>query len=851
MSSQELCLPLDSAEAVLETVGGKGASLAVMARAGLPVPQGFHLTTAAYRSFVDAGGAAEAIAEIVADVDATDPAALREASARIQPLFTDGELPGDIARAIAAAYAPMDGAAVAVRSSATAEDLPEASFAGQMDSFLNVSGTEAVIEAVRRCWASLWTDRAIEYRARHAIGSADVTLAVVVQRLVAAESSGVMFTANPVTGDAGQTLINATWGLGESLVGGGVTPDSYVVDTDSGAVTRREIGDKAVETVRTATSTVERDVPEERRRRAVLPDAELKTLADIGSRIAGLYGLPMDVEWARDGAGFQIVQARPITTLPATREVWNDSRDGDYLWTSANLGEAIPSVMTPISFEFMKIFMADAMALAALGPHRLSGNIGGRFYMNMSMMDALGSALGISRFMNSALELAFGKRPGNITAPRLPMGRLKLLRLAIPEAKRFTSIVRGYQKGFDERVATFPRRVDDALAAIAAADDPRELARLWTDTVKDLLHDGGRLLAAGSRINGAALVRIRPWLHKRVSESDASALLTGLHSEQNALASLGPLIGLWQLSRGDIDRATFADRWGHRCPDEFEVSVPRPTEDPAWIDRQLEGLRDAVDVGELLERQRLAREGAMRRFDAAHPRQAARLRKRLAAAAGGTRGREAGRSEAVRSFRALRAFVLRAAALTGIGDDVFMLHIPELLDVLGGAAAPAEAIAARRAAYEHYRGLPVYPTFIRGRFDPEAWSRDPHRRTDLFDADAEAAPAAEGVSGGAGSPGVVEGVVRVIDDPADGGRLGVGEVLVTKVTNIGWTPIFPRAAAVVTDIGATLSHAAIVARELGIPAVVGCGNATGRLRDGDRVRVNGDTGVVEVLQHAE
>jgi phosphohistidine swiveling domain-containing protein len=211
------------------------------------------------------------------------------------------------------------------------------------------------------------------------------------------------------------------------------------------------------------------------------------------------------------------------------------------------------------------------------------------------------------------------------------------------------------------------------------------------------------------------------------------------------------------------------------------------------------------------------------------------------------RDREAARSEVIRYFWVLRDFVLRAGVLTGLGEDAFFLEAPELVRALRGETLPPALVAGRRAAYDAYRALPPYPALIRGAFDPFAWAADPDRRADLFVAGSTAVVSAD-VRGFPGSAGVVEGLVRVLTDPdTDGDQLQPGEVLVTTATNVGWTPLFPRAAAVVTDVGAPLSHAAIVARELGIPAVVGCGNATTVLRTGDRVRVDGLGGTVAVV----
>lgn len=217
------------------------------------------------------------------------------------------------------------------------------------------------------------------------------------------------------------------------------------------------------------------------------------------------------------------------------------------------------------------------------------------------------------------------------------------------------------------------------------------------------------------------------------------------------------------------------------------------------------------------------------------------------------RDREAVRSELARALWVTRDWVRRAGELTGHGDDLFFLEQEEASRLLNGDQTPLERVPTRRAAYETYQALPPYPTLIRGRFNPVRWAGDPNRRTDYYDEHTQPAVSDEMASDGTitgfpGAAGVAEGTARVLRTPDDGVQLGDGEILVTTVTNIGWTPLFPRTAAVVTDVGAPLSHAAIVARELGIPAVVGCGNATARISSGDRLRVDGARGAVEVLQ---
>ncbi|WP_336204506.1 PEP/pyruvate-binding domain-containing protein [Nonomuraea sp. LPB2021202275-12-8] len=825
-------LPLDDAAADLATAGGKGASLARLTRAGLPVPGGFHITTEAYRTFV-----ATFRDRILAAVAAGD-------TGGIPDLFAAQDIPAGIAAEIRSAYEAMgDDVPVAVRSSATAEDLPDMSFAGQQDTYLNIRG-EALPDAVRRCWASLWNPRAIAYREQHGVPHDDVALAVVVQELVDADAAGVMFTANPVTGDRDETVINASWGLGEAVVGGQVTPDTVVVS--AGKVTEARTGDKAVMTVRTPDGTHEHPVPEELRAAPVLDEPQALELAGLGARIEELYGAPVDIEWARRDGAFAIVQARPITRIKQRVEEWNDSLKGDYLWTGGNLGEAIPDVMTPATWSFVQLFIREAMSASTLPGFDLVGNIGGRFYMNLSVTISIARALGMQNKLG-AIEQVFGKVPGGLDVPMVAVSRWDIVKRVLPMAVRIRRRVRDNLKGMRAFLAASPGQCEELRARIAATAAGPELAELWAREIEPHVVTSWRMLEAAGRQGGSTLVFTRDRLRKLAGEVDAEAMLTGVNTD-GELASLGLLTGLGRLARGEISRQEFALGHGHRGPHEFEVSIPRPGEDSGWIDAQLAGLREArMDTEALLARQQEAREQAWDRFARRHPRKVARMRARVRRWNAVVRDREATRSESIRAFWVLRAFVVRAGELTGRGDELFFLPVDEILAVLRGDTAPLEKIPVRRATYEQYAALPPYPALIVGHFDPVRWAAGPDRRGDVYDARGGSAPVSDTVTGFPGAPGVVEGVARVIAGPEDGDRLKQGEILVTTLTNVGWTPMFPRAAAVVTDMGAPLSHASIVARELGIPAVVGTGNATMRLHDGDRVRVDGERGTVELL----
>jgi pyruvate,water dikinase len=846
-----LVLALDDQAAVPEVVGGKGASLARLARAGFRVPPGFHVTTSAYLDFIGRGGLREQLLAVMAAVDVSVPATLDAASARIGELFAGHPVPAPVADAISAAYASLGAdAPVAVRSSATVEDLPGMSAAGQHDTYLNIHGGAAVLDAVKRCWASLWSARAIGYRARYGIQPGDVSIAVVVQRLVPAEAAGVMFTVDPVGGARDRVIISANWGLGESVVAGDVTPDMAIVDRGSGTLVSYQTGSKETMTVADGMATRVTDTPSGLRSAAVLSPGQAGELARVGLAIEKLYGRPMDIEWTLAAGELSVVQARPITTVPGSAERWNDSLDGDYLWSNGNLGEALPDVMTPVTWSFMQLLMTRMVFPPSIPGYRGYGRIGGRFYANVSISISLEALIGISpRRFGTLFGPVLGKLPpvGDIPRPRLPRWKATwpMLRFVVATGLR----IRASQKRLPGFVAAAPDRCDQLRDDIGQVTDAGILAGLWHEQVRPLIVEACETLTAAASHDGTTLLTAAPKLAKLVGEADAALLLSGQQAAGAPLASLGPVIGLARLARGEIGRDQFAREYGHRGPHEVELSFPRPAEDLAWVDAQLAALQDA-DTEAMLAKQEAARTSAWNRLARHDPGKAAAARKIVARWAPVARDREAARSEVVRSVWVARTWVRRAGALTVHGDDLFFLGFEEILELLGGDQAPLARVPARRASYEGYRALPPYPALIRGRFDPAGWAADPDRRGDYYDERARAAEPDDTITGFPGAAGVVEGTARVLRTPEEAGQLGNGEILVTTVTNIGWTPVFTRAVAVVTDVGAPLSHAAIVARELGIPAVVGCGNATMRLHSGDRIRVDGGAGTVEVLGRA-
>lgn len=531
---------------------------------------------------------------------------------------------------------------------------------------------------------------------------------------------------------------------------------------------------------------------------------------------------------------------------PATGE-WNATLTGDYLWSNTNLGEAFIDVLTPFTYS---VALLGAYELVAGMP--MAGNICGRLYFNMSLVVSMYSAFGIEKRVLEMTETSLGRLPDNIEVPMIPFSLPYTLIHIVPKAIKAEMRQSKCRKGLAQWLASTRSWCTTMHQRIRDIETTGELLSLWREELEPYHVESLWMIKAAGSLYVDVEPGVRRKLTKMVGPTDANTLLSGTSSRADILASIGPVAGLSKVARGEMSRAAYLERYGHRGPHEMELSIPRPYEDPDWLDQELEeAVKSPSDVTALLEKQRTEFEAAWQRLQRSHPRQANALRKKIEAIGEAIQRREAARSEGVRVMGVVRGFALRAGALTGLGHDVFFLTIEEILNILSGDESAIAYIPARRETHAKYEALPPLPALIRGRFDPFKWAQDPNRRSDLYDAHAPV-PAAfsDTVSGFAGAAGRVQGVVRRLNSPEEGEQLEEGEILVTTQTNVGWTLLFPRAAAIVTDVGAPLSHAAIVARELGIPAVVGCGNATMRLRTGDRVLVDGGRGFVEILEPA-
>ncbi len=867
----EIILQLADEHAALDNVGGKGASLARLANAGLPVPDGFHVTTDAYRQFVAENNLRNAILDAITSANPAQPSTLDAASQTIADLFARASMPIDIADAIAHAYARLPGPdpVVAVRSSGTAEDLPDLSFAGQQETYLNIHGPAAVQDAVKRCWASLWTGRAIGYRARHGIDQASVSLAVVVQLLVPADAAGVLFTAEPISGRRDRAMITATWGLGEAIVSGAVTPDTLVVDKTSGRVINRQTADKQVMTVRTDNGTAEQRTPEDRRRSAVLDDRQAAELTRLAKQIETLYGVPMDIEWALSEAAFAIVQARPITALPpepAPPLAWTlPNPKGKY--ARASIIELLPEPLTPL-------FGTLGLAEINRAYHRL----GALLFKG----DVLPTPMVVLINDYAYYDVAFSAR------------QTVLLTVQVPSFARFllsTAEARWKGQARPRYVETIARWHSRDLAVLLAHALLGGVHELFATAMDHYIYavQGGILPAA--YMSEAVFTWFYEKLVRRSDEPTALTFMLGFDSlpmqadkslfdlaqwcrERRALADLlgrtpsnrlaawlGDLADLpaqapreeWHEFRARFD--THQARFGHAIYD-LDFARPTPADDPTPL---LETLKHLVQ-SHGSDPHRRQREAAQRRDEAVR-RIGSRVRgwrrpwffRLLSWAQRYAPLREDALGDTGLGWPLVRRMLmelgrrLTAAGVISRPEDVFWLTQSELVDLTGALDGGASQLASRSPVIEERRAR----IQMESRFTPPPTL--PQKVTlaglDLgrwMPARAEQ-QTGNTIKGLGASPGQVTATARVLRGPEDFGQMKQGDVLIAAITTPAWTPLFALAAAVVTDVGGPLSHSSIVAREYGVPAVLGTGVATNRIHSGDVITVDGSAGVVTLV----
>lgn len=887
-------LPFDVLDrTMLPIVGGKAANLGELTRARLPVPGGFCVTTAAYEVVADNAGL-NATLGALNHTRPDDTTRLAELAANARASLSSAPVPDTLSQTISAAYLDLgDGTPVpvAVRSSATAEDLPFASFAGQQDTYLNVVGVESLLDAVRSCWTSLWTDRAVSYRAMNGIDPHGVRLAVVVQRMVAAEVAGVLFTANPLTGRRRQAVIDASPGLGEAVVSGRVNPDHFVVNTATGEILERRLGDKRF-VVRAAAGTGTQQIELNRsNNEPCLRDDQIRALAELGARVEAHYGAPQDTEWAIDaGGGIRLLQARPITTLFPLPSSAPATDDDLRVYFSGSVAQGVYQPLTPMGLQAFRLVASAVVTLAGRPPQDpdagpvFFSEAGGRLFFDIT----------------SALRSTFGRRVLDLvmrnmearTAPILQhlADDPRLSPVRTPARRILRSVLSVFIRG------RTPLRIIQALVRPEGAR-----ARAWR-VAADFRAAGevSQSASAAERLDAVERVLlggppgILPGVPPAfgtglIASALAGKLLGNLATDDERRVVLRALphnpttgmdLALWALAqevRGDPDAArkvrettpeqlardyragtlppklqpglaNFLRVYGHRGVAEIDLGLPRWSEDPAHIlgvlanYLRLQNLERSPDI----QFRRAAREAEG---------MLAELTRR-ATRKGRLRGRMVGfllhRARELSGLREMPKFCIillfararellwpvgeelaRAGRLESAGD-IFFVTLPEARAAVRGEDL-RPIVRERRATYEQE---------MRRRRVPRVLLSDgtePSVETN------EAPAAAEGVLNGApASGGVVSAPARVILDPG-GASLEPGDILVAPSTDPGWTPLFLTAGGLVMEMGGPMSHGAIVAREYGIPAVVGVPAATERIVTGRRITVDGSAGTVSIV----
>ncbi len=893
-ATTEIVLPLTAIQRhMLALVGGKAANLGEMAGAGMPVPPGFCITTAAYEQVASEAGLA-AVLDAQAQ-NASNPEQLAELAHAARACIQNATIPEHVAASISAAYLLLGEGSpipVAVRSSATAEDLPFASFAGQQETYLNVVGTEALLDAVRRCWASLWTERAVSYRASLGLDQRRVQLAVVVQRMVEAEVAGVLFTANPLTGKRRQAVIDANPGLGEAVVSGETNPDHFVVNAASGEIVERRLGDKRVIIRGSAGGGTTRTESGPNLDEACLSDAQIRELAQLGARVEAHYGAPQDIEWAIDAAGkLWLIQSRPITTLYPLPANAPDNDDELRVYFSLNVFQGVLQPLTPMGIAALRLIGSIAASLFDLAPRELLNgpsilvDPGSRLFADVTaalrtkigrrlLIGAIGFAEARSGVLLQQLTAdprlslkatprwrvirAFGSLAAKTRAPfsithivfkpstaiermQRARARLETLRATSPlnnagnPADRLKALEQLVPAQIGPLFRTLPPVLASGLGSLGLA------SRLLRDiATPDELQAALRALPH----NPTTEMDLDLWAlsHRVAADATAARHVSETPPEQLAqeyrAGTLPPL-----LQQG---LASFLYHYGHRSIAEIDLGLPRWSEDPAHILGVLANylqLNDPALAPDAQFEQGAKEAEAMVAELARRATRQSRLRGLLV-------GFFLKRARALAGLREMPKFCLvlmlaymrevlqsigsdlaRAGCLES-GEDIFFLTLQEAQAALAGEDM-RDIVRERQAGYEHE---------LQRRHVPRILLSDGSEPTPAV-ADGTASQGM--LRGTPASPGSITGRARVILDPT-GAHLEPGEILVAPSTDPGWTPLFLTAGGLVMEMGGSISHGAVVAREYGIPAVVGVPGATERITTGQQITVDGAAGTVTI-----
>jgi pyruvate,water dikinase len=805
----------------VDAVGGKGLSLGRMAGAGLPVPPGFCVTTAAYR---------------------------RSRGQALTPSH-------DLTQHIKDAYRQLGGGAVAVRSSATAEDGAAASFAGQQETILGVRGDDAVCDAVARCWASLNTERAVAYRRKQGVSDDGLAMAVVVQRLIDAEVAGVLFTRDPLDPDGKRMLVEASWGLGDSVVSGRVTPDRFHLDHGTGALLEQHVNTKSV----MVTPAGECAVPADRQNLACLDAGRLAQLAELGRKVEAFYGAARDVEWAWAEGCFWLLQARPITVADAAERekvrreevaaLAGRTESGGTVWSRFNLSEILPEP-TPMTWAIVRTFLSGRGGLGlmfrdlgydpdpCLDDDGIFDLVCGRPYCNLSREARM-------HYRRMPFDHSFRKlkaNPAKALYPTPAINPLKAgwkfwlfmpvtlplvtLQMARAESHR-QELCKTFARQFrEEIIPPFVQEIEAEMGRDIGGLDPAALLERLHHWIKRTLTDFGRESLKPTALTGPPMTRLEQTLSMTLGTQRAQEavreLMMGVHPDADS--DVAGAVG--DLAAGKLDRATFLAHFGHRGSQEMELASPRWCEDLETLPAHVPAPSAPSRKAETSAWDRIATEARM------IPALKTLMKEELDTLRLYLGLRETGKHYFMKGYAVIRRYLVELDRRFRLNGGLFFLTPDELPALLAGQDF-TERIAERRRRRALALSLEVPAVLFSD--DLEAIGRP------------AVIEGADMLQGAPLSAGVAEGPALVLEHPVTTGLPPEPYILVCPSTDPAWVPLFVRAKGLVMETGGVLSHGAIVAREFGLPAVAGLSGVQRLIKTGQRLRVDGARGTVMLL----
>ncbi|RNA66927.1 PEP/pyruvate-binding domain-containing protein [Alteribacter keqinensis] len=852
----------------LNDVGGKGMNLVQMTQGGLAVPDGFIVTTKAYDQFIEENQLGDRIAAMLKGVSADDMNALEEVSYKIKLLINQAFIPEAVRSQIVEAYNGLGVPFVAVRSSATAEDLPDMSFAGQHNSYLNVTGEEKLMLSVKKCWASLWNARAISYRMMHDVPQEYkvLSLAVVVQAMVNSDSAGVMFTVNPMNNRRDQLYINSSWGMGEAVVSGIVTPDQFVLDKKTGELISSVIEKKETQMIRSNGRNVKTAVPELLQRKESLNHKELKQLFEMAQAVDRYYKQPMDTEWVIGQGAAQIVQARPVTGLHPMPVKNDDPKKYGlrFYFSFTRVAQGISEPFTPMGLEIQRLEMWAALKTVGIKVEKRPRGFktaAGRVYWDFTELirspkraEKIAENISDKDPVAGKVLTEFVERnKGELTSKRskLPFPPKSLLvasRFALRTAGAFIQPQHAERRCITLAENHLKTMNEKALKCQTPAEKIELIDTIMESAMKVILHQCAYFLP-GFKADQRARKRLWEWLG---SDDYMAPVIQGLPNSPTSAMGYRLMEIAYELKMKNEKLSVthpfimhFLESYGHRSNVELDVGNPNWREKPDYIMNLLESYME-MDTESLHAKLNKHNDNADKAISSIVTKvkekkgaRAARQIEKDCLYMRKTLGlRERPKFDLIRSFALIRQILQEAGEeLVNNGfikevNDVFYL---ERSEVRGLSVPLYELIEERKKTFYKQKKIKTVPRFMTNTGECLYESVDSSNE--------------DGLHGVPISSGEYTGTVRVIHDPANA-KLKEGEILVTHSTDPSWTPLFLTAGALIMETGGTASHGGIVAREYGLPAVSGIERVSEKLKTGDKVMINGSSGKVLLLEEA-